>query len=69
MPSSWKTPAAARKKVTALARARSFTGKVRKQASKDLNESYIQPEPDIAVSSDYQLPNNKVLKVILDCMN
>ena len=54
MPSSRKTPAVTRKKVTASARARISTRKVRKQMSRDLNESYLQPEPDVPVSNDFQ---------------
>ena len=42
MPSSRKAPYMARKKVTASARARILTRKIRKDTHKDLNESYIQ---------------------------
>ena len=54
MPSSKKTPAAARKKVTALARAHISTRRVRKQTNTDLNGSYIQPDPTPAVSTETQ---------------
>ena len=51
MPSTQKTPANCRKKVTASARGRISTRKLKKQGAKKLNESYIQSMP---VSMDYQ---------------
>ena len=53
MPSTQKTPANSRKKVTASARARISTRKIKKQHVKKLNESYIQSTPT-AVSMDSQ---------------
>ena len=55
MPSSKKTPAAARKKVTASARACISTRRVRKQPSMDFNGSYLQSDPTPAVSTDHQI--------------
>ena len=54
MPSSKKTPAAARKKVTASAWVRISTRRVRKQTNRDLNGSYIQPDLTPGVSTEPQ---------------
>ena len=45
MPSSQRTPANSRKKVTASASARLSTRKIRRTGTKKLNESYIQSTP------------------------
>ena len=55
MPSSKKAPSMARKKVTASARARISTRKIRKDTHKDLNESYIQATLQPQVST---MPSN-----------
>ena len=61
MPSSKKTPAEGRKKVTASARARISTRRVRKQANIDLNGSYLQSDPVTtdAVSTDHQITHQR----------
>ena len=51
MPSSKKAPSMARKKVTASARVRILTRKIRKDTHKDLNESYIQAVTQPQVST------------------
>ena len=51
MPSSKKAPSMTRKKVTASARARISTRKIRKDTHKDLNESYIQAASQPPVST------------------
>ena len=61
MPASKKTPAEGRKKVTASARARISTRRVRKQANTDLNRSYLQsdPTPTDAVSTVHQITHQR----------
>ena len=61
MPASKKTPAKGRKKVTASARARISTRRVRKQANTDLNGSYLQsdPTPTDAVSTVHQITHQR----------
>ena len=59
MPSSKKTPAEGRKKVTASARARISTRRVRKQANIDLNGSYLQSDPVTTVSTDHQITHQR----------
>ena len=60
MPSSQKTPANSRKKVTASARARLSTRKIRRTGTKKLNESYIQStpsDPNLNLQSDIGGPS------------
>ena len=59
MPSSKKAPSMARKKVTASARARISTRKIRKDTHKDLNESYIQAasQPQVSTMSSSSNPD------------
>ena len=77
MPSSKKAPSMARKKVTASARARVSTRKIRKDTHKDLNESYIQaalqPQVSTMSSSSNQDPDprsmdssNAILSVLTE---
>ena len=75
MLSTQKTPANSRKKVTASARARISTRKVKKHNNKILNESYIQSTPT-AVSTDSQVthegsnpPQNSSSDMILTMLN
>ena len=59
MPSSQKTPANSRKKVTASARARLSTRNIRRTGTKKLNESYIQSTPsDLNLNLQADMPGS-----------
>ena len=74
MPSTQKTPANSRKKVTASAKARVSTRKVKKTGIRNLNESYIQSTPSDPTGnpqSDYTAPstsNNNSSEAVLSVL-